>query len=295
MRRPAMSGARIFFLLLFGLALAAHAQPRFVPQPEYGQFGAPDQAEGRRVLEDFRARQGIPGDYFLEFELHVLPRRGDERVLAGQLWGTRNDQGPLSRVAIVTDAGKKTELHLLVQNGPAPVVWKWNGADAPKPLDVAGLFAPVAGTNLTAFDLQMPFLYWTDFDYQGLVRMRGRPTHQFLLQPPKDFAEKYPALKGVRVFLDTQFNALVQVELVGNEGQTIKTISLLELKRIEMRTGKQSIPAIIDVRDEVTRDKTRFLVKGAALGLTLPGEMFAPAQLTRTANPPDATKIVPVE
>jgi hypothetical protein len=45
----------------------------------------------------------------------------------------------------------------------------------------------------------------------------------------------------------------------------------------------------------VTRDKTRFLVKGAALGLTLPGEMFAPEQLKETVNPPDANKIVPVE
>jgi hypothetical protein len=285
-----MSGSRIFFLLLFGVALAAHAQPRFLPQPEYGQFGAPDQAEGRRVLEDFRAK-GIASDYFLEFELHVLPRRGDERVLTGQLWGTRNDQGPLSRVAIITDAAKKSGLHLLVQNGAAPAVWSCDGSDAVKTLDVAALFAPVAGTNLTAFDLQMPFLYWPDFDYQGLKRLRGRPTHQFLLHPPKDFTEKYPALKGVRVFLDTQFTALVQVELVGNDGQTLKTISLLELKRI----GEQWIPKTFDVRDEATRDKTRFLVKGAALGLTLPPEMFAPAQLAGTVNPPDATKIVPVE
>jgi hypothetical protein len=285
-----MSGSRIFFLLLFGLALTAQAQPRFVPQPEYAQFGAPDQAEGRRVLEDFRAK-GIAGDYFLEFELHVLPRRGDERVLTGQLWGTRNDQGPLSRVAIVIDAAKKTELHLLVQNGSSPAVWSQDGADAARLLDVAALFAPVAGTNLTAFDLQMPFLYWPDFAYQGLARLRGRPTHQFLLQPPKDFAEKYPALKGVRVFLDTQFNALVQVELVGHDGQTLKTISLLELKRI----GEQWIPKTFDVRDEVTRDKTRFLVKGAALGLTLPREVFLPEQLGETVNPPDAQKIVPVE
>jgi hypothetical protein len=36
-------------------------------------------------------------------------------------------------------------------------------------------------------------------------------------------------------------------------------------------------------------------VKGAALGLTLPRDMFAPAQLAGTANPPDAKSIVPVE
>jgi hypothetical protein len=291
MRRPTMSGSQILLLcLLCGLVLTAQAQQRFLPQPEYGQFGAPDQAEGRRVLEDFRAK-GIAGDYFLEFELHVLPRRGDERVLAGQLWGTRNGHGPLSRVAITTDLTEKSGLNLLVQNGPSPAVWSCDGAGSVKPLDVAALFTPVAETNLTAFDLQMPFLYWPDFDYQGLTRLRGRPTHQFLLQPPKDFSEKYPALKGVRVYLDTQFNALVQVELIGNDGQTLKTISLLELKRI----GEQWIPKTFDVRDEVTRNKTRFMVIGAALGLTLPHEMFAPEQLSRTVNPPDAKSIVPVE
>jgi hypothetical protein len=291
MRRPTMSGSRIFFLLLFGLALTAQAQPRFVPQPEYGQFGAPDQAEGRRVLEEFRAK-GIAGDYFLEFELHVLPRRGDERVLTGQLWGTRNDQGPLSRVVIAT--GPKSKLYLLLQNGPSPTVRSEEAYDGGVMAmnDVASLFDPVGGTNLTAFDLQMPFLYWPDFDYQGLVRMRGRPANQFFLRPPKYFTEKFPTLlKGVRVFLDTQFNALVQVELVGHDGQTLKTISLLELKRI----NDQWIPKTFDVRDEVTRDKTRFLVKGAALGLTLPREMFAPEQLGETVNPPDAQKIVPVE
>ena len=285
-----MSGSRIFLTLLFGLALAARAQPRFLPQPDYSQVGTPDQAEGRRVMEDFRAK-GLAGDYFFEFELHVLPRRGDERVLAGQLWGTHNDQGSLSRVAIVTDAAKKTELHLLVQNGPSPAVWSWDGVGAAKPLEVAALFSSVAGTNLTAFDLQMPFLYWPDFDYLGLTRMRGRPAHQFLLQPPKDFAGKYPALKGVRVYLDTQFNALVQVELIGNDGQTLKTISLLELKRI----GEQWIPKSFEVRDEATRDKTRFVVKGATLGLTLPRDIFTAAQLAGTVEPPDAKLIVPVE
>jgi hypothetical protein len=290
MRQPTMAGSRKFLPLLLGLALTAHAQLRFLPQPEYGQLGAPDQAEGRRVLEEFRAK-GIAGDCFLEIELHVLPRRGEERVRPGQFWGTRTGQGPLSRVAIVTDAAQKTELHLLVQNGPAPAVWSCEDAGAGQLLDVAALFSPVAGTNLTAFDLQMPFLYWPDFAYQGLTRLRGRPTHLFLLRPPAGFAEKYPALAGVRVYLDTQFTALVQAELIDARGQVLKTISLLELKRI----GKQWIPKSFEVRDETTRDKTRLVVKGAALDLTLPREMFTPEQLGHAVVPPDAQLIVPVE
>ncbi len=198
-------------------------------------------------------------------------------------------------VAIVTDAAKKTELHLLVQNGPVPTVWSWDGVAAAKPLDVASLFSPVAGTNLTAFDLQMPFLCIGRISItRASYRMRICRAHQFLLHPPKNFAEKYPILKGVRVFLDTEFNALVQVELVGNGGQTLKTTSLLELKRI----GKQRIPIpkTFDVRDEVTRNKTRFVVKGATLGLKLPRDIFTVARLAGTVNPPETRRrIVPVE
>ncbi|MGA3008139.1 MAG: outer membrane lipoprotein-sorting protein, partial [Opitutaceae bacterium] len=108
---------------------------------------------------------------------------------------------------------------------------------------------------------------------------------------PKEFAGQYPALKGVCVYLDTQFMALVQAELLGQDDQVLKTISLLELKRI----GEQWIPKSFDVRDEVTRDKTRFVVKGAALGLTLPREIFAPQALGHAVNPPDAKLIEPVE
>lgn len=279
-----------FLLLLFGLTLAAQAQQRFLPQLEYGRLKPPDQAEGRRILEEFRAK-GIAGDYFLQFELHVLPRRGDEHVLSGRLWGTRTPQGPLSRVALVTDPAKKTELRLLVQNGPEPDCWSWPGGGDAQLLGPDALMQPIAGTNFTVFDLQMPFLYWTDFTYEGLVRMRGRPAHEFLLRPPKEFTEKNPALSGVHVYLDTQFNALVQTELLDAHGQVTKTISLMELKRIQ----DQWIPRSIDLRDEATRNKTRFEVTGAALGLALPREIFEPAQLGTATEPPPAEKITPIE
>jgi len=277
-------------LPLLALAGAAQAQQRFLPQPNYVQLSPPDQAEGRRVLEEFRVK-GIAGDYFFEFELQVLPRRGEERVLTGRQWGTSNDQGLLTRIELVTDPAKKTEERLLVQNGPSPAVWKWDGTGAPSPLDASALFAPVADTNVAAFDLERPFLYWPDFVYEGLTRVLGRPAHRFLLRPPPDFAAKYPALTGVRVYLDTQFTALVQAELIGDRGQVLKTITLLELKRI----GEKWIPKSFDVRDEVTRNKTRFVVTGAALGLTLPHDIFSPAQLTETAPPPPPERITPVE
>ena len=81
------------------LALPARAQKESRPPPNYAQLGPPDQAEGRAVIDSFR-QQGIAGDYYLEFELRVLPRRGDEQVLPGRLWGSRNAAGPISRVSV---------------------------------------------------------------------------------------------------------------------------------------------------------------------------------------------------
>lgn len=289
-----MSGLRKIIFLVPAVVLAmtaARAQQRFLPQPDYVQLSPPDQAEGRRILEEFRAKGIIAGDYFLAFQLHVLPRRGGERILTGRLWGTHNDEGPLSRMELAADPDKKTELRLLVQSGPSPAVWKWDGTGAASPMDVSAFFAPVGDTNLTAFDLQMPFLYWTDFVYEGLTRVLGRPAHRFLLRPPPDFAAKYPALTGVRVYLDTQFIEPVQMELIGGHGQVFKTITLLELKRI----GEEWIPKSFDVRDEVTRNKTRFVVTGAALGLKLPAGIFAPAELSSPAAAPPAEQITPVE
>ena len=75
-----------------------------------------------------------------------------------------------------------------------PQIWRWTqGSGNPaEPPGIKALFEPVSGTNLTAFDLQMPFLYWPDFIYEGLARMHGRPAHQFLFYPPADVAAQYP-------------------------------------------------------------------------------------------------------
>ena len=69
----------------------------------------------------------------------------------------------------------------------------------------------------------MSFLYWTDFVYEGVARVRGRPAHSFLLYPPADVAAARPELTGVRVLLDTQFQQLVQAEQLGAKGASVKT------------------------------------------------------------------------
>jgi len=267
-----------------GLLLPAAAQSgrNPSPPPAYVQLGKPDQQQGREILEQFRA-QGLAGDYYLEFELRVLPRDGDERVLHGRLWGTRNADGPVSRVSLDPAAAGATETRLLVQSGPEPALWRWPGAGgAAGPLDVAAQFAPLAGTDLTPFDLQMPFLYWPDFTYEGLVRSHGRPAHRFVLHPPAALAAQHPGLAAVQVDLDTQYVALVEAELLGADGRPLQTVSLLDLQKV----GDQWLVKAIDLRDETTRNKTRFAVTAAALNLHLPAALFTPAGLAEPAPVP---------
>ena len=290
-----LSGSAAWWLALAAICALtpqARAQKGYQPPPNYAQYGKPDQEQGRAILEQFR-RQGIAGDYYLEFELRVIPRHGAEHVLHGRLWGSRNAAGPVSRVSVrPPDAGVVTETRLLVQSGSSPALWRWNegAGGAGEQLGVVALFEPVAGTDLTPFDLQMPFLFWPEFVYEGLTRMRGRPAHQFLLYPPAEVAERHPALRGIRVYLDTQYTALVQAEFIGEGGRALKVLSVLDLKKI----GDQWIVKSIDLRDEITRNKTRFIVTAAALKQQFASEVFDPARLAEPAAVPAGTQMVAV-
>ncbi|MFH1498951.1 MAG: outer membrane lipoprotein-sorting protein [Verrucomicrobiota bacterium] len=270
--------------LLCCLALPAEsaAQSRLNrPAPRYLQIGEPDQTEGAKILDEFRQRQ-VDGDYYLEFILRVMPRRGDERRVPGRLWGGLNAGAPITRVEMAAATPEGVE-RILVQGGPAPRAWRAVGGAATA-IDPGALFEPLAGTDLTMFEVQLPFLYWPEFVFEGVARLRGRPAHVFLLYPPENIASQRPDLHGVRVYLDTQFGVLVQAEQIGQEDRVLKTLSILELKKI----GERWMVKTIDLRDERTRDKTRFAVTAAALGLKLPEGVFAPATLTGPAVTPSS-------
>ena len=274
---------RAFFVGAW-LATAAGAMPPTNPQPSLRQFGPPDQAKGREALEQLR-RQGIPGSYYLEFNLDVLPRRGDERTLPGRMWGAQNDGGPITRVEV----GKGADaVRLLVQSGPRPAAWRFRPEGGIEQLGISALFEPIVpGTQITAVDLERPYIFWDDFTYEGLTRFRGRPAHVLVLRPPAEFAARYPALKAVRVHLDTQFDAPVETELLGANGAVLKTMDVVDLKKVDERW----IVKTIDVRDEATRNKTRIAVTAAALGLDYSAALFAPATLAEEVQPPRAAHI----
>lgn len=244
--------------------------------PRYLTVGPPDQAAGGRRLEEFR-RQGLAGDYYLDFALEQLPRRGARTVIEGRWWGTPGRGGPLTRVELMAVGGPE---RLLVRGGPAARVWRPGEGSEEAAVD---WFEPLAGTMLTPFDLSMPFLHWSDWVYEGVFRGRqGRAAHVFLLYPPEEIAAVQSDLAGVRIHLDDQFNALLQVTRLDAEEQPAKTLTVLNLKRL----GDQYIISVVELRDEKTRDKTRFVVREAQVDLDFSPAIFSPASLTRGISPP---------
>lgn len=280
---------RAFFVLALGLPAAVPAAPPTSggkPPTQYLQFGEPDQEEGRKILEAFR-QAGIPGQYYFQFQLRILPRRGEERSLPGQLWGARNEQGAVVRVEVTS----QTERRLLLQNGGQAMVWCVDvGGPTTTTRIVDSFEALIPGVELTAFDLQMPYLYWPDAKLERVSRVLGRPAHVFYFKPPAAWAEQHKDIAGVRAYLDTQFNVPVQSELIGQDGRVLRTLSLVDLAKV----GDQYIPKTIDLRNERTRDKVRFQVTAAALNLRLTAAVFEPARLTDPVVAPGASQLTRV-
>jgi len=285
-KRQTVSAVCLFFALFTALTAPLAAQSRLNrPVPRYLQLTAPDQQVGAELLREVRSA-GPSGGYYFEFELRVLPRRGDEVRIPGRLWGARNADGPVTRLLLQgRPAAKAAEYRVLVQGGSRPAAWQWPAADGSSTvaIDDGALFTPLAGTDLSVFDLQMPFLFWNDFVYEGVTRLRGRPASTFLLYPPAAIALRRPELLAIRVYLDSQFNALVQAEQLGDKEQILKSMRVVELKKI----SDQWIVKTVELRDETTRNKTRFVVTAAALGLDFAGGLFEPGSLPSAIRPPD--------
>ncbi len=279
---------RAFFaggLLASVLATGLSGQPGAARPPDLAQVGKPNAAEAAVLLEKFK-NAGPVGDYYLEFELRSLPRRGDEAVYLGKLWGSRGERGAVTRVQLTDAAGRSRRW--LLQNGSPAAAWTMVG-DQSSPLAEDKLLAPLLpGIDLSAFDLLMPYLYWPSFELTRIERIRGRPAYAFVFRPPADFARTHPEVASVRAYLDTQFNALMQAERLDATGRILTTFSLGELKKV----GEQWMLKSIDLRNETTRDKSRFLVVAAALGLELPAGLFEPSRLGDDFPAPRPERVV---
>ncbi len=267
----------------------ADAQKRRRPPPQYKTWGEPDQAKGLEILQSFR-NSGLAGDYFLNFSLQTYGADREKFQVAGVLYGSRNGNGPISLIEIDEPSGSGRSVRYLIQNGPEPFVWRADEGDEIPVLLTGGVLSQTLfGTDVTPFDLQLPYLFWEDFTYEGQVRFRGRPTNVFLLFPPEREEGLYPGITGVRLYLDSQFNAMMQAEILNEALEVGKKINLLKIKKID---GEWMAKAI-DVRmpDGV---KTRFRIESASMSCAWDPSMFEPVKLIKELPQLDESRLTVV-
>ncbi len=271
----------ILTVLFWVVALIpTEAQQRNQPATLSFSDGDLDKEEGDRVIERFRSLRWR-GDFSFKFELRNIPRRGRGSVFIGELWGKTNKSGPLHRVIISsTDHEDPKIIDLISQNGLEPHIWVFSGnPEAPVlELNENDMFSPLLeGLQYSPFDLQMPFIYWDNYVYEGANRTKGRKAYRFLFYPPDTIAKINPDLGAVRVYLDAKFNALLKAEMLDPEGRPIRSYKIIKLKKVQ----DQMIPRVIDLVDVRTRNKTRFTVVAAAMNLQLPQSNFRPQEFAK--------------
>lgn len=266
--------------LLLGLPLAG--QPRAREVDRLPQLSA---EESRERLDQFR-RARLPGDYLLDFELRHLPRVGEEKLFTGYLAGTWAGEGARLRVALEplgeTDGGQS--LGLLLQNGPEGFILRSAGREPAEAVAGAAQFESLyPDLTYSAFDLQMPYLYWPEFRYDGAERVKGRPAQLFTFLPPEAIRAARPELQAVRAAIDDDYLALLRVDYLGVEGEVFKSLQVLNFKKVD---GTWMIKAI-DLIDARAREKTRFRVRSAAVNLQLEPAVFSPEQLPEALMIPE--------
>lgn len=271
--------AGLFFALLSGFArerAGGEQRSRFMNRI--------DAAEGAKRLAAFRA-QRLVGDYCFEFTLEHKPRRGRTVRYEGMMWGSWNEIGPVTRFRItpkVDDAPlggvEAGPVELIIQNGHSPEAWILSpGADRFRKIEGAQLFEPILPELLySPFDLQMPFVYWEDFVYEGPTLVGAtRVAQQFLMLPPEGSASAERGIEGVRIGLDDTYDALWRIEVLEGDGEVSSRFSVESFKKVQ----DQYIVKRITLLDRTSRDRTTFNVKAAALGLAFRKDLYDPGSL----------------
>ena len=275
----------VCFLLLDAPFLEAQRRvTRNSPLDTVGE--APSQKLGWEILEQFRS-MGWDGGYQWRIQLKIMPRREKSRYINGIMYGDRNAEGPISRIDIVENpadvdaSGNHVEgsvLRLLLQSGANAYAIQMSSSESGPPTVVEsdGILEGIADSEFSLFDLMAPYVYWPRFEYEGRKTFRGGPTHLFWMYPPEEDVFLNDRIGGVRLYISDQFNVLTQTEIFDGQGEKLKTIYISGVKKVD----GQAIFSGMDVRNELTRDKTRLRIVDASMGLELPRSLFKAQSLT---------------
>jgi hypothetical protein len=273
-------------LFLAATALAQTSLQRGRIPPNLRDPARLNPAEGARILQDFRQVR-LAGDFLFAVELIHQPHRGESIVYRGHLSGQA--AGDLrTRVDLAPTTVDAAPCRFLQWSGPEPRLWKVSGEQSdPRPIEGEALLEPLLpGLTYTPFDLQMPFVHWGDFVYEGAGRLKGRPVHYFLLYPPPD-DDRYASIGAVRIVVDADFNVAMRAETLDAEGTAVRRLEVSALKKVD----EQWIVRRFDLVDLVSRDRTVLLITAARVGLDLPPVLFTPEGLDKALPPVPLTEL----
>lgn len=250
-----------------------------------------DEEEAARLLAFFRM-QGLEQNFCFQFQLEHKPRRGRTVCYKGFMYGSRNERGPISRLKLfpdkITEGSSETlsPIEMIVQNGPSPAVWiRRQSSEAFTLIQDSSMFEPVfEGVLYTPFDLQMPFIFWDDYAYEGPSRVLSRIGHKFSMFPPEGSLAEREGVSAVRVSVDDTYYALLRAEILQEDKKVRSRFTVRGIKKIQgFYIVKQ-----VELKNLITKDATDFKVKAASLGLEFTAAMFDPAQ---PEEPPEPSAI----
>ena len=218
-----------------------------------------DHEEGVQMLSTFR-QMWVVGDFSLKYSIQFIPRRGKRQEVLGTLWGSSSQEGPISLIHLHTEL---EERQFFLKNGPyASVMKRQTQSGEWTKIQALDWFQPIDETvTINPFDLMMPFVFWPDWEYIGVTKKGSRVAHAFLMKAPSQLTGNPLGLFGVIVYLDENFNALLRADYVNAEEDVIRSLRLLDLKKLD----GVWLPKTVDVLDEITRNKTRLVIKEAAV------------------------------
>ena len=273
-RASAIAG--LFFLL--GPPPAPAQRPNdTVVQPGMERI---DQEEGAQRLRAFR-QQRLDGDYVFEFQLEHKPRRARTSRYDGIMWGTWNEAGALTRIRLfdgdpATGEDERPSTDWIVQNGPNPKAWiRPDGQADFQLIEGAAIFEPLLeGLSYSIFDLQMPFIYWPEFEYEGPELVgASRIAQTFLMLAPEESPSWEHGIRAVRIGLDDTYNALLRIEVLGEAGEERSRFQIESFKKVQ----EQYIVKKITLTDYPSKDRTTFHVTDASVGIELDSSLFEEA------------------
>ncbi len=282
LRRP----LRLALLALtLGAAGAAHAQNAFGFDGD--EFRTLTPAESAKVLADFRNHRA-PGVSRLRFVItHAERRSDDDTRYSGELISARDAAGMVTRVDLNREGAPAAQRRsYLIRGGAAPEVWTLGADGKPVRADADTLKPLHPGLVFTPYDLQLPFVHWSDAAYVETRRFRATPTDYFRMKPDAGFRAAHPGVASVTLGFTRAYSALVRAETIDTDGRTLRDLRAESFGKIR----GQWIIREMQLRDGRTRATDTLTVREAALNRALPPEVLTPAGLAAAvpAEPADA-------